>query len=375
MNRDAIAGHNLLGMSRPKLEAFFVERGEKSFRASQLLKWVHGRGVADFSAMTDLSKDLRARLLREACLAMPRLVTERCSGDGTRKWVLALDDGNAIETVFIPESGRGTLCVSSQVGCALDCTFCATARQGFNRNLDAAEIIAQLWFARRALQDPPGGASPVTNVVLMGMGEPLLNLDNVVDALQIMLDDHAYGLSKRRVTVSTAGLVPAMDRLKARIDVSLAVSLHAPDDVLRDRLVPLNRRYPIAELLAACRRFVADKHRKHTVTMEYVMLQGVNDSLAQARTLARLLRDMPCKVNLIPFNPFPGTRFRRSDPGTVERFGEVLHGHGITTITRRPRGQDIDAACGQLVGQVRDRARRQTHFLRLDAEQAPHAGH
>lgn len=370
-----MAEHNLLGMSRPKLEAFFAARGERPFRASQLLKWIHGRGVADFSAMTDLSKDLRARLLCEARLAMPRLITERRSEDGTRKWVLGLDGGNAIETVFIPESGRGTLCVSSQVGCALDCTFCATARQGFNRNLDAAEIIAQLWFARRALQqDPYGGASPITNVVLMGMGEPLLNLDNVVDALQIMLDDHAYGLSKRRVTVSTAGLVPAMDRLRARIDVSLAVSLHAPDDDLRDRLVPLNRRFPIAELLAACRRFVADKHRKHTVTMEYVMLEGVNDSRAQARALARLLRDMPCKVNLIPFNPFPGSRFRRSGPGVVERFGEVLHEHGITTITRRPRGQDIDAACGQLVGQVRDRARRQSHFLRLDAAQVPRAG-
>jgi 23S rRNA (adenine2503-C2)-methyltransferase len=370
MNPDPIAGHNLLGMSRPKLEAFFVACGEKPFRASQLLRWIHGRGVADFAAMTDLSKDLRSRLLREARLAMPRLITERRSEDGTRKWVLGLDGGNAIETVFIPESGRGTLCVSSQVGCALDCTFCATARQGFNRNLDAAEIIAQLWFARRALQDEYRSASPITNVVLMGMGEPLLNLDNVVDALQIMLDDHAYGLSKRRVTVSTSGLVPAMDRLRARIDVSLAVSLHAPDDALRDRLVPLNRKYPIAELLSACRRFVAHKHRKHTVTMEYVMLKEVNDSCAQARALARLLRDMPCKVNLIPFNPFPGTRFRRSDPAVIDRFAEVLHAHGITSITRRPRGQDIDAACGQLVGQVRDRSRRQTHFLRLDARQA-----
>jgi 23S rRNA (adenine2503-C2)-methyltransferase len=370
MKSHPIVGHNLLGMSRPKLEAFFVAQGEKAFRASQVLKWIHGRGVADFAAMTDLSKDLRRRLEREAQVAMPRLITERRSADGSRKWVLGLEGGNAIETVFIPESGRGTLCVSSQVGCALDCTFCATARQGFNRNLEAAEIIAQLWFARRALQDEYRSGSPITNVVLMGMGEPLLNLDNVVDALQIMLDDHAYGLSKRRVTVSTSGLVPAMDRLRARIDVSLAVSLHASDDVLRDRLVPLNRKYPIAELLAACRRFVAHKHRRHSVTMEYVMLEGVNDSRDRARALARLLRDIPCKVNLIPFNPFPGTRFRRSDPAAIEGFGKVLHDHGITTITRRPRGQDIHAACGQLVGQVRDRSRRQTHFLRLDAMQA-----
>jgi 23S rRNA (adenine2503-C2)-methyltransferase len=355
---------NVLGLSRAKLEAFFTARGEPAFRAAQVMKWIHKRSLTDFAAMTDLSLKLRAELRDAAEIRIPECAAEQASSDGTIKWLLRLDDENAIETVFIPEPARGTLCVSSQVGCALDCTFCATAQQGFNRNLSAAEIIAQLWFARQTLQARATGHS-VTNVVLMGMGEPLLNFDNVVDAVRLMIDDHAYGLGKRKVTLSTSGVVPALDKLRDTIDVSLAVSLHAPDDELRTRLVPLNRKYPIADLLAACKRYVAAKERKISVTFEYVMLDAVNDAESHARQLARLLIGIPAKVNLIPFNPFPGSPYRRSSPTAIDRFRAILHEKGIVAVMRRPRGEDIFAACGQLAGRVHDRSHRQQHFVRL----------
>ncbi len=345
---------NLLGLDRKALEAFFVELGEKPFRARQLLQWIHRRGVTDFAAMTDIAKGLRARLAEVAETRVPEVVHRQDSLDGTRKWLIQLDCGDRIETVFIPEDDRGTLCVSSQVGCALDCSFCSTAQQGFNRNLSVAEIIGQLWVAVREL----GEDAAVTNVVLMGMGEPLTNFDNVVRAMNLMRDDLAYGLSKRRVTLSTAGIVPGIDRLREVSDVSLALSLHAPTDELRDQLVPLNRKYRIDQVLDACRRYVAREPRRR-VTVEYVMLDGVNDSDAHARQLARLLRGYPAKVNLIPFNPFPGTDYRRSPQAVIDRFRDILVRSGLTTITRKTRGDDIDAACGQLVGKVRDRSRRQ----------------
>lgn len=357
---------NLLDLDRDGLAAFFAELGEKPFRAQQLMQWMHQNGVDDFEAMTNLSKALRERLLAQAEVRGPKVVLDQASADGTHKWLLRLDDGQCIETVFIPEKDRGTLCVSSQVGCALDCTFCATARQGFNRNLTTAEIIGQVWVAKRRLQPDAGKSRVITNVVMMGMGEPLLNFDNVVRAMRIMLDDFGYGLSKRRVTLSTSGVVPAMDRLREVIDVALAVSLHAPNDALRDQLVPLNRKYPIAELLAACKRYVHGKHFKSRVTFEYVMLEGVNDSPEHARELARILQGVPAKVNLIPFNPFPQTQYRRSSVEAVARFRDMLLAKGLNTITRRTRGDDIDAACGQLAGKVADRSRRQLHFARLE---------
>jgi 23S rRNA (adenine2503-C2)-methyltransferase len=357
---------NLLGMSREKMEAFFLEMGEKAFRASQVMKWIHQRGVSNFQDMTDLSKALRAKLEAEAEVRTPELLLEQSSDDGTRKWLIRLDDGNCIETVFIPEDDRGTLCISSQVGCALDCTFCSTARQGFNRNLSSAEIISQVWIARATLQPDPTTERVITNVVLMGMGEPLLNYDNVVDAMRIMLDDNAYGLSKRRVTLSTSGVIPAMDRLAKDIDVSLAVSLHAPNDELRDQLVPLNRKYQIRELIEACERYLHGKPYRSRITYEYVMLDGVNDTPEHARQLVRLLRDKAAKVNLIPFNPFPETRYKRSSAETISRFREILHKAGVITVTRRTRGDDIDAACGQLAGKVQDRSRRDIHFARIE---------
>lgn len=353
----AAAKINLLGLDRRALEDYFASIGEKPFRAAQVLSWLHHYSVDDFEAMTNLGKELRARLKDLAVVEMPAIAHEQTAQDGTRKWLLRLNDGNCIETVFIPEEDRGTLCVSSQVGCTLNCTFCSTARQGFNRNLTAAEIIGQLRIANRALGRDPKGERIVTNVVLMGMGEPLLNFDNVVTAMHLMLDDLAYGLSKRRVTLSTAGVIPLLDRLHAACPVSLAVSLHAPNDALRDQLVPLNKKYPIAELLAACKRYVSDEPRRR-VTFEYVMLAGVNDSPEHARQLVKLLRDFPGKVNLIPFNPFPETHYVRSDHATIDRFRDVLMQAGLMTMTRKTRGDDIDAACGQLAGRVRDRTRR-----------------
>ncbi|WJW76263.1 23S rRNA (adenine(2503)-C(2))-methyltransferase RlmN [Thiohalobacter sp. IOR34] len=353
---------NLLNHDRRGLEARFAELGEKPFRARQILQWIYQRNVDDFAVMTDLSKALRARLADCAEVRPPEVVMDRDSDDGSRKWLLRLADGNCIETVFIPGPDRGTLCVSSQVGCALNCSFCSTATQGFNRNLEVSEIIGQLLIANRLLGAGEAGARPVTNVVMMGMGEPLLNFDNVVAAMWLMRDDLAFGLSKRRITLSTSGIVPEMDRLREACDVSLAVSLHATNDALRDELVPINRKYPIAELLAACRRYVGDDGRRR-VTFEYVMLDGINDSDRHARELLRLLEGVPSKINLIPFNPFPHTRYRRSRPERILAFQEILARAGIVTITRKTRGDDIDAACGQLAGDFRDRTRRRESRL------------
>ena len=349
---------NLLGLDRAGLTDFMRQMSEPAFRAQQIFPWIHQRGVTEFAAMTNIGKALAGRLSDRARISLPEIVTEHLSLDGTRKWVLRLHDGNAIETVFIPEADRNTLCISSQVGCALDCAFCATAQEGFNRNLTAAEIVGPVWLAEHILRQRQEGAGRViTNVVFMGMGEPLLNLKEVGPAIRILLDDLAYGLSRRRVTVSTAGVVPHIDRLHEVAPVSLAVSLHAPDDALRTTLVPLNKKYPIAELLEACRRYVARDPRRR-ITFEYAMLAGVNDSQEQARALARLLRSVPSKINLIPFNPFPGTRFERSSDSVIDAFRDILLASGIVTMTRRTRGDSIRAACGQLAGVVKERPRR-----------------
>ncbi|MGA9854706.1 MAG: 23S rRNA (adenine(2503)-C(2))-methyltransferase RlmN [Gammaproteobacteria bacterium] len=351
---------NLLGMDRQALEIFFAALGEKPFRARQLMQWMYHRSVIDFDAMTDLGKALRARLKDCAEIRLPEVVDEQFSNDGTRKWLLRMDAANSIETVFIPDQERGTLCISSQVGCAMDCSFCATGKQGFNRNLTAAEIVAQVWVANQRLGAIHGVERAITNIVFMGMGEPLANYKHVLIALHIFLDDFGYGLSKRRVTVSTSGLVPNLNKLAGECDVALAISLHAPNDALRDVLVPINKVHPIAELMAACRDYVRNQDRSHVhITFEYVMLAGVNDDLDRARELAELVRDIPCKINLIPFNTFPGTGYQRSSDEVIERFGEYLWNKGIVTITRRTRGDDIDAACGQLAGKVQDRIRRE----------------
>ena len=348
---------NLLGLDPEALEAFCAGLGEKPYRARQLLRWMHHAGVDDFGAMTDVSRPLRERLAQEAVVAAPPVLLDTTAADGTRKWLLDVGTGNAVETVFIPETGRGTLCISSQAGCALECSFCSTGRQGFNRNLSVAEIIGQLWLANRALGRGVDLPRPITNVVMMGMGEPLANFDNVVAAMQLMLDDSAYGLSRRRVTLSTSGLVPAIDRLADACPVSLAVSLHAPNDRLRDELVPINRKYPIRQLLAACVRYLA-KAPRNFVMFEYVMLDGVNDTPAHARELAALVAQVPCKLNLIPFNPFPNSGYSRSQPEAITRFQDVLIAAQFTTTIRKTRGDDIDAACGQLAGEVQDRTRR-----------------
>jgi 23S rRNA (adenine2503-C2)-methyltransferase len=357
---------NLLDFDRQRLEAFFRQAGEKPFRASQVLKWVHQQGVTDYADMSNLSKTLRARLAEETQLAMPTMVREQISRDGTRKWLLQLADGNCIETVFIPEDDRATLCLSSQVGCALNCSFCATARQGFNRNLSAAEIIGQLWLAEHSLRNslapehivkPGPSGRIISNIVLMGMGEPLLNFDNVKTALKMMQDDFAYGLSWRRITVSTAGVVPMIDKLRDECPVSLAISLHAVNDELRNTLVPLNRKYPLRALLAACRRYVEGDVRRR-ITFEYVLLKDVNDSQADAKRLIKLLNGVPAKVNLIPFNPFPGAEYLRPDLRRIETFWDTLMKADLITVTRKTRGDDIAAACGQLAGNIQDRTRR-----------------
>lgn len=353
---------NLLDFDAAALTDWFLQQGEKPFRAKQVLRWVHRFGVTDFEQMTDVAKSLRAKLAATACITPPVPVRDSISTDGTRKWLLDVGNANAVETVFIPETNRGTLCISSQAGCALDCAFCSTGKQGFNRNLSAAEIIGQLWLANRLLGANGDGERVISNVVMMGMGEPLANFDNVVSALNLMLDDNAYGLSRRRVTVSTSGIVPAMDRLREACPTALAVSLHASNDALRDQLVPINQKYPLCELMAACQRYL-ERAPRDFITFEYVMLDGVNDSDAHARELIALTRDVPCKFNLIPFNPFPNSGFERSPAPRIKRFAEILIAAGIVTTTRKTRGDDVDAACGQLAGQVKDKTRRTTRIV------------
>ena len=355
---------NLLDLDAAGLVAYCDSLGEKPFRAKQLQRWIHQYGADDFDGMTDLAKSLREKLKGRANMAMPDIVRDHVSTDGTRKWLIDVGNGNAVETVFIPEEHRGTLCVSSQAGCAVNCRFCSTGKQGFSRNLTTGEIIGQLRMAEFALRKslgrdvggPGKGDRVVTNVVMMGMGEPLLNYDAVVPAMRLMLDDNAYGLSRRRVTLSTSGVVPMMDRLAADLPVALAVSLHAPNDPLRDMLVPLNKKYPLRELMAACQRYLKVAPRDF-ITFEYCMLDGVNDTEAHARELLAVTRDVPCKFNLIPFNPFPESGLTRSRNDQIKRFAQVLMDAGIVTTVRKTRGDDIDAACGQLAGAVQDRTR------------------
>ncbi len=351
---------NLLGLTLPQMEAFFASIGQARFRATQVLKWIHQRKVTDFEQMTDIARTLRVQLHELAEVRVPQVAHEHVAADGTRKWVVQLEDGAQVEAVLIPDGDRRTLCVSSQVGCALGCTFCSTGKQGFQRDLTAAEIIGQVFLA--SLTDPQGAPRAVSNVVMMGMGEPLLNFTAVTAAVELMLDDRAYGLSKRRVTVSTSGLVPLMDRLGETLDVALAVSLHAPEDQLRDELVPVNKRYPLSELMRACQRYL-QRHQSHEqgrrrITMEYVLLAGVNDQPSHARALVRLLRHVPSKINLIPFNPFPHAPYQRPKRETVLAFQKILLDAQYTCTIRTTRGDEIDAACGQLIGQVQDRTRR-----------------
>ena len=355
---------NLLELDLPGLEALFADLGEKPFRARQVARWVHQRLIDDIGAMTDLAKPVRERLAQVAHIRGPSVMRDTTAADGTRKWLLDVGNGNAVEAVFIPEDDRGTLCVSSQAGCALDCAFCSTGKQGFNRNLTTAEIVGQVWHANRVLLADgvtapwvQHGRAPITNVVMMGMGEPLANFENVLTALRLFIDDRAYGLSRRRVTLSTSGLVAQLDRLRESCPVALAVSLHAPNDALRDRLVPINAKYPLAVLLAACTRYV-ERAPRDFVTFEYVMLDGVNDHPEQATELIALVRDVPCKLNLIPFNPFPDSEFRTSPRSRILAFQKTLMDAGIVTTVRKTRGEDIDAACGQLAGQVIDRRTR-----------------
>ena len=352
---------NLLNLDRQGMEDFFTRIGEQRFRAIQMIKWIHQIGTTDLSAMTNIGKALRARLEQCATITPPEVIHHQESADGTHKWLIRMQDGNSVETVFIPDSRRGTLCVSSQVGCALNCGFCSTGTQGFNRNLSVAEIIGQVWVAFRALGYQHGDDRIITNVVMMGMGEPLLNLDNVIPAMNLMLDDHAYGLAWKRVTLSTAGVAPQLAELAQLTPVSLAVSLHAPTDELRNQLMPINRKYPLKQLMAACRAYLEGSKRRH-ITFEYVMLAGINDSPKHAHQLAKLLRGIQAKINLIPFNPFPGTDYQPSDQAGIDRFHAILNGHGYICLTRRTRGDDIDAACGQLVGNFHDRGLRRARF-------------
>ncbi|MDA3808201.1 MAG: 23S rRNA (adenine(2503)-C(2))-methyltransferase RlmN [Thiomicrorhabdus sp.] len=359
---------DLLGMDREAMQAYFTEIGEKPFRATQVMKWIHQFGVSDFDEMTNLSKALRDKLKQVANVRTPKIVAEEHSDDGTIKWLLEVDNNNAIEVVFIPEKNRGTLCISSQVGCALECTFCSTGQQGFNRNLENWEIIAQVWVANKALGCKPKEERIISNVVFMGMGEPLLNVKHVFPVARILMDDYAYGLSKRRVTISTSGVVPAIDMIKSELDVSLAISLHAPNDELRDILVPVNKKYPLAVLMPSLYRYVEGGHSKKHVTIEYVMLDKVNDHLEHAHQLVELLGDLPCKVNLIPFNPFPNTEYQRSSNNAIHRFRAILEEGGLQVTVRKTRGDDIDAACGQLAGKVSDRTKRTLHRVEFDTK-------
>lgn len=355
---------NLLGLSPVQMEEFFESIGEKKFRATQVIKWLHQQGVDDIDQMTNISKPLREKLKTIAEVRAPEVIADHLSEDGTRKWLIRVDGGNAVETVFIPEGERGTLCVSSQVGCSLDCSFCSTGKQGFNRDLTAAEIIGQLWIAAKAFDSlGPGARRAVTNVVMMGMGEPLLNFDNTVAAMQLMMYDNAYGLSKRRVTLSTSGVVPELDRLADYVDVSLAISLHAPNDGLRNELVPINRKYPIKEFLRSANEYLnrmPDSHRK--VTVEYTLIREVNDRPNHAEELAEVLKDTPCKINLIPFNPFPNSGYERVSNNALQKFRDILYRKGYTVTVRTTRGDDIDAACGQLAGAVNDRTKRSQRY-------------
>lgn len=365
---------NLLGLSVSKLGDFFEQLGEKRFRATQMVKWIHQMGERDFDQMTNLSKSLREKLHEFAEIRLPEVVSCQDSSDGTRKWLIKVEGGSCIEMVYIPEKDRGTLCVSSQIGCALDCSFCATGKQGFNRDLNTAEIIGQLWIAAESFdQFGTKATRRVTNVVMMGMGEPLMNFDNVVDAMNLMMEDNAYGLSKRRVTLSTAGVVPALDQLAEVTDVSLAISLHAPNDELRNELVPINRKYSVTEFVQSAKNYIEkmpDNRRKATV--EYTLMDQVNDRSMHARELAELLRDLPCKINLIPFNPFPGSDYKRVTNTALNRFRDILQGEGYTVTVRTTRGDDIAAACGQLAGEVNDRTKRQQRYKnKLAAEQVP----
>ncbi|MGH8192638.1 MAG: 23S rRNA (adenine(2503)-C(2))-methyltransferase RlmN [Rhodanobacteraceae bacterium] len=359
---------NLLDLDRNGLRGFFADLGEKPYRADQVMKWMYHRLESDFAAMTDLGKALREKLPEVAVVAPPKPLLDQASSDGTRKWLLGMDAGNAVETVYIPEPTRGTLCVSSQIGCGLNCRFCSTGTQGFNRNLAASEIIGQVWHAAKQLGNVTLQQRRITNVVMMGMGEPLLNFDNVVRAMNLMRDDLGFGLASKRVTLSTAGVVPMIDKLGEVADVSLAVSLHAPNDELRTQLVPLNKRWGIDELLDACARYAARRPRT-TITFEYTMMRGVNDSPALAKELVKRMRRLPAKLNLIPFNPFPGTQYERSDETAIRAFQTILLDAGVQTMVRRTRGEDIDAACGQLKGRVADRTRRHAEFQRRVAAQ------
>jgi 23S rRNA (adenine2503-C2)-methyltransferase len=363
---DTVTRINLLDLDETGLRGFFESIGEKPFRAQQILKWVYHQGVTEFGEMTNLSLDLRRRLAELAVIEPPRILSEQVSEDGTTKWLMGFGGGNAVETVFIPETSRGTLCISSQVGCALNCTFCSTGAQGFNRNLTTGEIIGQVWQAARSLGHERNGERRITNVVLMGMGEPLVNFEAVAPALKLLRDDLGFGLAAKRVTLSTAGLVPGIYQLRDTVDVALAVSLHAPEDTLRETLVPLNRKYPISQLMKACADYVSDKH-KRTVTFEYTLIDGVNDHPDHARQLVRLLRRLPSKLNLIPFNPFPGTAYRCSSEHRIRNFQEIVMEGGLIATVRKTRGDDIDAACGQLVGKVLDRTRR-SQTLRQQAQ-------
>jgi len=366
---------NLIGLSRANLRTLFAELGEKPFRAEQILKWIHQRGVLDLDAMTDISKTLRERLKESTVISLPRVVQDFSSEDGSRKWIIEVASGSRVEMVFIPEAGRGTLCVSSQAGCSLDCSFCATGKQGFNSNLTRAEIIGQLWWANQELgafsgSESDGGGARVSNVVMMGMGEPLLNFDNVMEAINLMMDDCAYGLSKRKVTISTSGVVPAIERLKDFTDASLAISLHAPNDELRSKIMPINRRYPIAQLLASVRSYMESLPDRRVPVIEYTLIKGVNDHRQHARELAELLRTFPCKINLIPFNPFALSDYRRPSASAISNFRQILQQAGYTVTVRTTRADDIGAACGQLVGEVADLTRRHDRHIRKSAEKA-----
>lgn len=355
---------NLLGLNQSQLEAFFESIGEKRFRAGQLMKWIHHFGIDNFDDITNFGKALKEKLKEKAEIRGPEIVSQNISQDGTRKWIVKVDSGNLIETVYIPQNNRGTLCVSSQAGCGLDCSFCSTGKQGFHSNLTAAEIIGQVWIANKSFGTIPGKIDrAITNVVLMGMGEPLLNFDNVIVAMQVMMDDLGYGISKRKVTLSTSGVVPMIEELSKHVDVSLAISLHAPNNALRNQLVPINKKYPLEQLLDAGLKYISGLGEKRVLTIEYTLLKGVNDRPEHAQQLIELLKNIPCKINLIPFNPFPHSGYERPSNNAVRRFQDMLYNAGFNVTTRTTRGEDIDAACGQLVGQINDRTKRSARYI------------